>query len=82
MVALHEAEGTWGVAAYLTLMNKGVAPNDVLPFVYCTFTVLNHSKAEKNIEQGTVLSLYMLLFCSLLIPFGFSSVNSLCYPLL
>ena len=53
MVALHDSEGSWGVATYLTLMSKGMdTENEVLPFVYCSFTVLNHSKPDKNIEQG------------------------------
>lgn len=52
MVSLHESEGTWGVATYLTLMNHTLTPASKLPFVYCNFKVINHVKADKSVEQG------------------------------
>ena len=54
MVSLHENEGTWGVAAYLTLMNQALTPASVLPFVYCNFKVVNHVKDDKSVEQGAL----------------------------
>lgn len=63
MVSLHESEGTLGVAAYLTLMNNDLTPSSVLPFVYCSFKILNHEKPAKSVHQGALLLARPVLRC-------------------
>lgn len=52
MVSLHETEGRCGIATYLTLINRDLSGTSVLPFVYCNFTIVNHVKEPKSVQQG------------------------------